>query len=98
MLDLSTPDRTRQFLALCLDPGLGRKTRTLTELADVIPPWLADKVDVHAPHLAQLRTEADRLRADAAAAQAAYTTALGAWIDAAAGDPAPEAPSTDSTP
>ncbi|GHA94164.1 hypothetical protein [Streptomyces chryseus] len=79
MPDLNTPEDTRSFLALCLDPGYGVK-RTVNKLADVMPPWLRERVDQHAPHLAQLHAEADRLQAAADEARAAYAAALGDWI------------------
>ncbi|MGW6416335.1 hypothetical protein [Streptomyces sp. NPDC055055] len=83
MLRLETPAQARAFLGLCLDPGPGRRTRTLDDLVQIMPPWLQDQVDEHVPHLAALRAEADRLQLALAAAQAAYSQGLGAWINAA---------------
>ncbi|MFB8402136.1 hypothetical protein [Streptomyces sp. NPDC055912] len=81
MLRLETPAQARAFLDLCLAPGPGRDTRTLDDLVRIMPPWLQDQVDGHAPHLVGLRAEADRLQAALADAQTAYATALGAWIN-----------------
>ncbi|MCY0957676.1 hypothetical protein [Streptomyces sp. H27-H5] len=80
MLRLDTAAQARAFLALCLDPGSGRAGRTLPELVAIMPPWLQGQVDTHAPHLADLRAEADRLKTAATAAQTAYAEALGTWI------------------
>ncbi|WP_327415458.1 hypothetical protein [Streptomyces sp. NBC_01233] len=90
MLELHTAAQARAFLGLCLDPGPGRHTRTLDDLVRIMPPWLQDQVDGHAPHLAELRAEADRLQAALTEAQTVYATALGAWInDSSEETPAP---------
>ncbi|MEU0275950.1 hypothetical protein [Streptomyces sp. NPDC006307] len=80
MPDLTTREDVRSFLALCLNPGYGVQ-RTVAKLADVMPPWLRERLDHHAPHLAQLHAEADRLQAQADQARTAYTDALAAWIN-----------------
>ncbi|MFH8577185.1 hypothetical protein [Streptomyces zaomyceticus] len=90
MLRLETAAQARAFLDLCLDPGPGRHTRTLDDLVRIMPPWLQDQIDDHAPHVAELRAEADRLQAALTDAQGAYATALGAWIhDTSEETPAP---------
>ncbi|MFF0395116.1 hypothetical protein ACFYSJ_04900 [Streptomyces sp. NPDC005248] len=79
-MQLQTPDEVRDFLRLCLDPGLGRKNRSVTQLALIMPDWLAAPLTEHAPHLAELRNAVDRAEAAATEARAAYTEGLRAWI------------------
>lgn len=79
-MQLQTPDEVRDFLRLCLDPGLGRKKRSVTQLALIMPDWLATPLTEHAPHLAELRDAVDRAEAAATEARAAYTEGLWAWI------------------
>lgn len=96
MPDLSTPEKTREFLALCLLPNR-RGTRTPKSLHEVMPDWTRTALHEHAPHLATLLEEARRLENEANRAHAAYTKAMKAWIDgedtvpaAAADSPTPE--------
>lgn len=71
---LKTEAEIREFVALCL------KTRTVAKLAAVMPPWLRDPIEAHAPGLTELREAADRLEREAFRARRAHTIALGAWI------------------
>lgn len=75
MPKLDTEAEVRHFLALCL------KTRTTHKLAQVMPDWLQSAVENHAPHLAELRTTANQLDADATAARHAHHAALERWIN-----------------
>lgn len=79
-LDLSTPETTRRFLRICLT---GRVKRTPAKLAEIIGirEWLRTPVHEHAPHLAPLHAEAERLRLEAARARQAYVDALTTWIN-----------------
>lgn len=78
-MDLSTECSVRDFLRLCLDPGHGIK-RTPAKLAGIMPGPLEDAVMRYAPHLAELRDEANRQEKQARKARKAYTDALAAWI------------------
>jgi hypothetical protein len=85
-VDLSTPESTRAFLALCLNPP-GREGRTLDQLAKVLPAWVMTELRVHAPELGRLRDELTKAEAETRAAQrrasqrrAAFAKALDAWI------------------
>jgi hypothetical protein len=80
MPDLGTPEKTREFLALCLDPA-ARRPRTPAKLARIMPDWLRTALHGHAPHLATLHDEANRLEADAAHARTAYVKAMKAWTE-----------------
>ncbi|MCX4778135.1 hypothetical protein [Streptomyces sp. NBC_01264] len=84
-MKLETAEEVRKFLVLCL------KTRTITKLAKVMPGWLGDQLDPHAPHLAELKETAARLDREAERAHRAYAKALGAWIAADAEQPRPSA-------
>ncbi|MFI0934655.1 hypothetical protein ACH4RG_23395 [Streptomyces sp. NPDC021019] len=79
MTDLNTElddtEGLRAFLRLCLNPGPGREGRSVDGLAQRMPSFLADSIDVHAPHIAALRKTAQD-------AQEAYVTALQDWITA----------------
>lgn len=79
-----TREELRAFLRLCLNPGHGRDSRTVEALARLMQPWLLDDIAEYAPHLQQLRKEAET-------AQGAYLTALEAWITAETVDPTEEA-------
>ncbi|MGA5496679.1 hypothetical protein ACPCSP_20190 [Streptomyces cinereoruber] len=95
MKDLDTPEETREFLRLCLDPGHGIQ-RTPDKLAEIMPPQMRDQVEAFAPHLTYLRGIADMAQAGADEARAAYAGALADWID---GKPAPDlAPDTEPRP
>ena len=78
-LDLSTPDSTRAFLRICLN---GRIKRTPAKLAQILDmrEWLREPTHQHAPHLAPLHAEAERLRLAANRAQAAYVRAMAEWV------------------
>ncbi|MCX4609482.1 hypothetical protein [Streptomyces mirabilis] len=69
----------RDFLRLCLDPGRGIK-RTPAKLAGIMPGPLEEALMRFAPHLGDLRTEADRQEAEARRARNVYVDALAAWI------------------
>ncbi|MEU6628366.1 hypothetical protein ABZ905_08740 [Streptomyces parvus] len=75
-----TREELRAFLRLCLDPGHGRDPRTVEALARLMQPWLLDDIAEYAPHLQQLRKDAET-------AQAAYLAALETWITAETVDP-----------
>ncbi|WP_329157675.1 hypothetical protein OHB49_03010 [Streptomyces sp. NBC_01717] len=79
-MQLQTPDEVRDFLRLCLDPGLGGKKRSVTQLALIMSDGLAASLTEHAPHLAELRDAVDRAEAAATEARANYTEGLRAWI------------------
>ncbi|WP_371799105.1 hypothetical protein OG963_14890 [Streptomyces sp. NBC_01707] len=78
--DLDTVGEVREFLRLCLNPSPKRAGRTVAQLANVLPDWLAERLTVHAPHVTELREAAVRADAEAARARKAYADALGAWI------------------
>ncbi|MFJ1606964.1 hypothetical protein ACIOHS_26875 [Streptomyces sp. NPDC088253] len=78
-MNLDTENGVRDFLRLCLDPGHGIK-RTPAKLAAVMPGPLEEALMRFAPHLGDLRAEADRQEAEARKARKAYTDALAAWI------------------
>lgn len=75
-IPLKTEAEIREFVALCLE------TRTVPKLAEVMPPWLRDPIEAHAPGLTELREAADRLEREAFRARRAHAIALGAWIAA----------------
>ncbi|NGO47294.1 hypothetical protein [Streptomyces ureilyticus] len=78
-MKLDTEKDVRDFLRLCLDPGHGIK-RTPAKLAEVMPDPLHDALVRYAPHLGELRAEADRQEAQARKARKAYADALATWI------------------
>lgn len=79
-LQLNTEAEVRDFLKLCLDPGPLRPKRTVAKLARVMPGWLRERLDTHAPDLAELHATAGRLQGEADRADRDYAKALGAWI------------------
>jgi hypothetical protein len=79
-VQLTTAEEVRAFLRLCLDPGPGRPKRTVAQLAEIMPGWVAGPLHEHAPHLARLGAAVDQAEAAAAAARTALAEALGAWI------------------
>ncbi|MFE4329683.1 hypothetical protein ACFRQM_09525 [Streptomyces sp. NPDC056831] len=79
MDQFTTAPEIRTFLALCLNPGHGIK-RTPAKLAEAMPVALRDRMETHAPQLAHLRVEAERLEAAADQARQAHATALEQWI------------------
>ena len=85
MPDLATPESTRAFLRLRLNPGIGRTRRTVNELARVMPSWLSVALRTHAPELAQLHEAVAEAEAAAAKKREAYAKALGTWIAQDAG-------------
>lgn len=82
MTTLETERDVRAFLKICLAPRGKWPGRTVTQLAKVMPDWVATRLTHHAPHLGALRDEAARLEAEAVKARAAYAKALGVWIEA----------------
>ncbi|MEU2426950.1 hypothetical protein ABZ619_39060 [Streptomyces sp. NPDC007851] len=88
MPELNTPEEIRDFLRLCLNPP-GRAPRTPANLAQVMPDWLYGPLHEHAPHLAALRAETERLDEAAARAHRAHAAALARWIE---GTETPSAP------
>jgi hypothetical protein len=101
--EFGSAEKTRAFLALCLNPGEGVR-RTPLQLVQIMQPWLEEAVFDHAPHLREhMLTIAEQRRrmedAEAAlhAEQAEYAEALLAWIEsgeapapATAPEPGPE--------
>lgn len=79
-MKLDTEAEVRDFLRLCLNSP--KRPRTIAKLAEIMPTWLSDQLDVHAPHLPVLRAEVARLEAETARARRTYEKALGAWIAA----------------
>ncbi|MEC3995229.1 hypothetical protein VSR01_17470 [Actinacidiphila sp. DG2A-62] len=79
-MQFQTEEEVRDFLRLCLDPGHGVK-RTPAKLTAIMPDLLRDRLEGHAPHLADLRQEAERAEAATEKARAAHAEALGAWIE-----------------
>lgn len=79
MQSTKTVEELRAFLRLCLDPGPGRSTRTVGQLAEQMPDWLAVEIAAHNPQVAEFRVAAMR-------AQAAYKEGLRAWIQEQIGD------------
>lgn len=75
----ASEDEVREFLRLCLNPRPG-SPRTPEALAEIIPGPLRENLHGYAPHLAELRTAADRARQEAARAVGAYADALARWI------------------
>lgn len=88
-MQLNTPEETRAFLRLCLNPGYG-VSRTPAKLAKVMPPVLRDRVETFAPHLAEIRRAAESADHWATVARARHADALRDWIDQDAERPAPE--------
>ncbi|MEW2302027.1 hypothetical protein AB0958_18975 [Streptomyces sp. NPDC006655] len=80
MAELNTPEEIRDFLRLCLNPP-GRGARTPAQLAQIMPDWVRGPLHEHAPHLAALRAEAERLDEAAARAHRAHAAALAKWIE-----------------
>lgn len=79
MNQFTTAEGIREFLALCLNPGYGIK-RTPATLAEIMPRTLRDRMEIHAPQLAELRAEAERREAAADQARQAHAAALEQWI------------------
>lgn len=79
MTDLSTPEHTREFVALCIG---GRVNRTPAQLAAIMPDWLQAAVSEHAPHLGELHAAAERHRLAHEAATELYVTELAKWAAA----------------
>ncbi|MFE6551669.1 hypothetical protein ACFVHS_25160 [Streptomyces sp. NPDC057746] len=79
MKDLYTEEEVRGFLRLCLDPGYGPKRAPL-QLTRVMPEQLRDKVEVYAPHLAELRQAAELLEEQGRTARETYADGLAAFI------------------
>ncbi|MFD4315055.1 hypothetical protein [Streptomyces sp. NPDC058548] len=79
-MHFATPEEAQGFLRLCLDGGPGRVKRTITQLALIMPDWLAEQFTEHAPELAVLRDEVNAAEAAATAARERYTEGLRAWI------------------
>jgi hypothetical protein len=77
---LDTPEDVRTFLRNCLARE-GRRPNTPRSLHLVMPDWLRNALHAHAPHLAALLADADRLHAAENAAHDAYAEALAAWIE-----------------
>lgn len=87
-----TPEKLRDFLRLCLDPGPGRKKRTPVRLVEVLPEPMQDELTRHAPHLHILRHRAQALAEQTDAARNLYADALATWIrdeQPQPGEPAP---------
>lgn len=80
MPDLSTPEATREFLRLCLNPP-ARGPRTPAKLVEIMPAWLRAALDGHAPELAVLHADTVRLEKAAARARAVEVTALEQWVE-----------------
>ncbi|KUN32474.1 hypothetical protein AQJ11_02820 [Streptomyces corchorusii] len=80
MQQFQTPDVTREFLRLCLDPGPGREKRTPVRLLEVLPQQMHDAVIRHAPYLRAMRDRVDALAEQHQAAKHEYADALTAWI------------------
>ncbi|PWI16049.1 hypothetical protein DI272_19150 [Streptomyces sp. Act143] len=79
-MQFDTEAEVRDFLRLCLEPRPGM-TRTPARLAEIMPGPLYEALVRLAPHLGELHDEADRLEAEARAANRAYARALAAWIE-----------------
>ncbi|MFI0827210.1 hypothetical protein ACH4Q7_22455 [Streptomyces roseolus] len=82
MPELDTPAEVREFLRLCL------RTRTINELATVMPDWLAQAISNNDPRLASLRRSIAEAEAALADARARYVTVLDAWIEDTVDGPA----------
>jgi hypothetical protein len=92
-IPLDTADDVRAFLRNCLARE-GRRPNTPRSLHLVMPDWLRNALHAHAPHLATLLADADRLHAAENALHDAYGRALGDWI---ADAPAPPQTAADVT-
>ncbi|MER6976030.1 hypothetical protein [Streptomyces carpinensis] len=77
---LETEDDVRRFLAMCLDPGGGRTTRTPVELTRLLQQPHLDAVERHAPQLATLRKDAEFRQQQADMARQMWADGLAAWI------------------
>ncbi|MFE5037096.1 hypothetical protein [Streptomyces sp. NPDC056683] len=87
-IPLDTPDDVRAFLRACLHRD-GRTPNTPRSLHLVMPEWLRTALHAHAPHLATLLADANRLHNAENAAHDTYARALAEWIEDA---PTPEQP------
>jgi hypothetical protein len=76
---LDTPEDVRAFLRDCLERD-GRPPNTPRSLHMVMPDWLRTALHAHAPHLATLLADADRLHAAENAVHDTYGQALAEWI------------------
>jgi hypothetical protein len=76
-MDLTTPQGLRDFLTLCLD---GRRKRTPAKLASVMPTYMVDALQEHAPDVTAARDAAHQAQLAADRAQRAYVKKLEAWI------------------
>lgn len=76
----ATPEELRAFLALCLDPGPGRTTRTPEELTRILPEPILDQLARFSPDLGALRSYADRRQRQADTARLVWAAALAEWI------------------
>lgn len=88
---LDTPEDVRGFLRDCLQRE-DRKPNTPRSLHLVMPNWLRTALHAHAPNLASLLADADRLHDAENAVHDAYAQALAEWIEDAPtpGQPAPD--------
>jgi hypothetical protein len=89
-IPLDTPDDVRSFLRDCLHRE-GRTPNTPRSLHMVMPKWLRIALHTHAPHLATLLADADRLHDAENAAHDTYAQALAEWIEDA---PTPDQPAS----
>jgi hypothetical protein len=76
-MDLSTPQGLRAFLILCLD---GPRKRTPAKLASVMPTYMVDALQEHAPEVVAARDAAHEAQLAADRAQRAYVKKLEVWI------------------
>lgn len=76
----ATPEELRAFLALCLDPGPGRTTRTPEELTRILPEPILDQLARFSPNLGALRSYADRRQRQADTARLVWAASLAEWI------------------
>jgi hypothetical protein len=92
-IPLDTPDDVRAFLRDCLHRD-GRTPNTPRSLHMVMPNWLRIALHAHAPHLAALLADANRLHDAENAVHDTYAHALADWI--ADVPTAPQTPADDT--